>query len=443
MAQVSSVVLKYAARGADSAARKDRKVRESVKRTGREARKQQSTVRRWMQRHRAAIAGIGAATAAALVGILKKSPTIRGELAGMRLAFSLFAMTVGEDVAPALEGVSDTLLDVQEGYADLDPAVRKPISALITFGLVTVTAAAGLAVLETVVAGTTVGAVLAAIGAKAYTAAGGIAAFAGSAAGVALAIGAVLFGLGLLGAELVGVIDATDRVSESQNRFVRAAASLAFFLVGPWIGMLAAAYAFWIGGWDNAKRVFFRFLEETLKSFMRFAVELGAGLTALHETIQWAFATAWAGVKNESKKFFNWLLSSAESTANSVISELNKLPKFDFDKVSFGRMQTQSRAQLGRNARQDFGQRMQSVSRRRDALQRRFAAKQVQLRPESQRAADAQPQPGSGTKVEDNRTQVEELRVEVPPSTGDPQADGREAGRAAMEYIEERRGERR
>jgi len=493
MANVSSVVLNYAVRGADRAQRKDKQVRESIQRTGREARKQAGTIRRWMQRHQAAIAGIAAATAGAMMAIVRNSPTLRGELAGARLAFSLFAMTVGEDIAPALNGISDTLLDLQEAYANLDGAVRKPISALIGFSL---------------------------------------------------AAGFVVTALGLLASELLGITNVTNRVTESQNGFIRALSNLVFFLLGPLIGALGVIYAFWEGGWSNAKRVALRFVDEIGRAFIRFAAGLGAGIYALaalvhtgfevmwdlavnatkaganlvlsaaegginkvlqlafhaREMVPAAFAAMWDAAKQATEGALNSMISTVESAINRMISAANRVPNVNIDPVSIGRVSmgggnparhfsgARQRAQDAyERRRQDYGRldtegvgsirdrassrladRFESIRQREKALKERFAASEIQFTQDSsdsggsstsaqpetsgvlddsraarQRATRSGPQPTQPQQqVEDNSVTIEEFRVEQQ-STGDSELDGEQAGRAAMNYIEEQRNRRR
>lgn len=542
MANVSSVVLNYAVRGADRAQRKDKQVRESIQRTGREARKQAGTIRRWMQRHQAAIAGIAAATAGAMMAIVRNSPTLRGELAGLRLAFSLFAMTVGEDVAPALNGLSDTALDLQEAYANLPSAIRKPISALIGFGLAATFVATVFAGLETVIAGTTVASVLGTIAAYASTAAGilsgvfgaalswlaGIASTAAAAIGgisaslaaVVAIIVVVATGLALVASELLGVTNATNIVGESTNRFVRQLANLVFFLLGPLIAALGMIYAFWKGGWNNALRVGRRFLEEMYNAFMRFATWLGVGIhtmAALIHTgfeIMWdlalnatkagvniligaaqggintllsavfharemvpaAFAAMWDAAKNHTANALNAIISKAEGAINSLIRAANKVPKINIDTVSMGSVDFDSGDPArhfegaGRRARRaaerravDFDKfdtegvssirdransrltgRLDRIRQRRAELRERFAAEEITFAPESgqQQAPDSGPSPTQPqTQVEDNSVNIDEFRVEQQ-STGDSELDGEQAGRAAMEYIEERQNQR-
>lgn len=544
MANVSSVVLNYAVRGADRAQRKDKQVRESVQRTGREARKQAGTIRRWMQRHQAAIAGIAAATAGAMMAIVRNSPTLRGELAGLRLAFSLFAMTVGEDVAPALNGLSDTALDLQEAYANLPSAIRKPISALIGFGLAAGFVVTALAGLETLIAGTAVASALGTIAAYASTAGailsgvlgaalsyvtGLLSAAAAALAGVSAATAAVVAAIvallaagGLLVSELLGITNTLGFVGESSNGLVRAFSNLLFFLLGPFIGAFAVVFAFFKGGWSNAKRVALRFIDEIGKAFLRFATGLGAGIYAIAAVIHTGFETAWdlaanatkAGVnivlsvaqgglntlirlaftlkemvpaafaamwdaaKQSTADAVNWMISKVEGAVNSMIRAANKLPKINLDTVDIGRVSagggdpmrhfdgarrrarrqarnnsvqfdflpTESAGSIMDRAGERLSRRFSRIRQREEALKERFARESITLEPpgsgSQQQAPDSGPDPTQAReRAVDNSVNIDEFRVEQQ-STGDSELDGEQAGRAAMEYIEERQNQR-
>jgi hypothetical protein len=131
MANVSEVAFQYSAKGAKAVQRADRKVRNSVQETAKTAQEETGTINRWMERNQTALRGIGAAAAGALGAIVAASPTMRAELASARIAFSLFADTVINDVLPAGRGVSDVAFELQQRYEELDPSIRGTTSALI------------------------------------------------------------------------------------------------------------------------------------------------------------------------------------------------------------------------------------------------------------------------------------------------------------------------
>jgi len=143
MSTVSEIAVQYATRGARAAQRADRNVRESIQTTADTARQETGTINRWMQRHKAAIQTIGAATAGALGGILAASPTFRAEMAGIRTAFSLLADTIVRDVLPSTGSLTDAAFNLVEAYQDLSDPVREVVSSVVVFG--GIIAAVGLA----------------------------------------------------------------------------------------------------------------------------------------------------------------------------------------------------------------------------------------------------------------------------------------------------------
>jgi hypothetical protein len=197
MATVSEIAVEYAARGASAAQRADRNVRESIKTTAETARQESGTISRWAERHQRAIQMIGVATAGVMASILAASPTMRSELAGVRLAFSLLADTIVRDVLPSAGSVSGAAFKITEAYRNLPGPVRRATSALLFFGLIGGTLLGTLAALQSLFAGTFV----ATLGAKAI---GAISGAAGALFGLVSASTAAAVAIGLF-AGLVGV----------------------------------------------------------------------------------------------------------------------------------------------------------------------------------------------------------------------------------------------
>ncbi|MFC3957561.1 hypothetical protein [Halovivax cerinus] len=131
MATVGEVALRFKANGAKDAVRADRRVRDSIKTTAKTAQKETGKINRWQERHQSAIQAIGIATAATMGAILSASPTMRAELSGIRMAFSLFADTVVRDVLPAAGSLTDMAFNLQDAYSDLPDPVREAISTVI------------------------------------------------------------------------------------------------------------------------------------------------------------------------------------------------------------------------------------------------------------------------------------------------------------------------
>lgn len=202
MAQVSEVVLRYAAQGAQRAERADQNVRESIQETAQTARKETGTINRWMQRHQTALLAIGAATTAAMAAIISASPALSAQLAQIRLGFSLLAMTIGDDVAPATQGLADTAIELADAYDSIPQPIRSVISHLLFFGALLTTVAVAAAGLQTVLGGTFV----ATIGSKVVGALGSLITWIAGSTTAVLGFAAVVGGLlGLLGVWILRV----------------------------------------------------------------------------------------------------------------------------------------------------------------------------------------------------------------------------------------------
>lgn len=130
---ISKLVIQYEAQGAERAEKADGKVRKSLKKTGKTAKKEETVIERWMKAHKTALTVIAAASAGLLLFLLKSSPTISAELSSIRLAFSLLAMMIMDTVAPifiALEGYTWKLVEAYEG---LSPPVKAAVNAMVIF----------------------------------------------------------------------------------------------------------------------------------------------------------------------------------------------------------------------------------------------------------------------------------------------------------------------
>lgn len=134
MAVVNEVETRFRVNGAKEAQRADRNVRDSIQETSKTARSERGTIDRWMDRHQTALKTIGAATAGVLAGIISASPTMRAELAGVRVAFSLFADTVVNDVLPSGRGLVGVAFDLEQSYRELPDPLRETASALFLVG---------------------------------------------------------------------------------------------------------------------------------------------------------------------------------------------------------------------------------------------------------------------------------------------------------------------
>ena len=156
MSTVAEIAVSYATKGAQSAVQADRNVRDSIQDTAKTAQSEAGTIDRWMERHKSAIQAIGVATAGALGSILAASPTMRAELSSARIAFSLFADTIINDVLPPGESLADVMFDLEESYNDLPDPIRNATSSMILFG--------SAAALATIAVGPVAGVLLVAVG---------------------------------------------------------------------------------------------------------------------------------------------------------------------------------------------------------------------------------------------------------------------------------------
>lgn len=152
-------------------------------------------INRWMQAHKTALIGIGAAAGGAMMAIIQNSPALSAELGEVRLGFSLLAMTIGQDLSPALNGIGETALDLADSYRELPDPVRTVISAFI--GIVTVVGllAGAAAALETIISGTLVASALSKLGG----------ALAGIVSGSLAVAGAIGFLIGMIGVWILKV----------------------------------------------------------------------------------------------------------------------------------------------------------------------------------------------------------------------------------------------
>ncbi|PSG97501.1 hypothetical protein BRD56_05450 [Thermoplasmatales archaeon SW_10_69_26] len=152
---MSEVALRYAAKGADKAKRKDQQVAQQTQKTARMAKREAPAIRSWMREHRAAIAAIGTATAGAMAAIINATPSLQASLGGIRLAFSLVAMQIGSELTPAFLEAEEGALDLAQGFLKLDEKHDGLPAKMLGLGLAiaTVGAAAALAGPKLAVAG--------------------------------------------------------------------------------------------------------------------------------------------------------------------------------------------------------------------------------------------------------------------------------------------------
>ncbi|RLG72448.1 MAG: hypothetical protein DRO11_02185 [Methanobacteriota archaeon] len=203
---ISKLVIQYEAKGAERAEKADGKVRKSLKKTGKTAKKEETVIERWMKAHKTALTVIAAASAGLLAFLLKSSPTISAELSSIRLAFSLLAMLIMDSVAPLFIKLEAYTWKLVEAYEGLSPTTRAAVNAMVIFV-----------------------AVLAAIALGAIAVAGILVALE-----VSLGMAALLLGVAAAGMVLVGVL------TYMHERFglLGVAVGLVLFPFLPFIGVL-------------------------------------------------------------------------------------------------------------------------------------------------------------------------------------------------------------
>lgn len=107
MGLLGFLVMRYAAKGHQDVIRADRKVRDSVSKTARQAKRDEAATKGWLQRHTTALLAVAGAIGAAMYTIARESPSMSAAIGEIRLAFSLFFMDVGERASPFFEGLAD------------------------------------------------------------------------------------------------------------------------------------------------------------------------------------------------------------------------------------------------------------------------------------------------------------------------------------------------
>lgn len=319
MATVSEVTIKYAARGAKQARKADERVRDTIQETADTARSETGTINRWMQRNRAALIGIGAAAAGAMAAVISSSPALQAELAGVRLGFSLLAMQIGEDLAPAFEGIGEAVLDLSEAYSELPDPVRKVISGFV--GL-------------TLVGGVLLG-VLGAIGPPLARGAGYAAQFArwlgalvsGSTAAAA-AVGTLLGVIGVWVLEVTGVLDAVQNLGAwIRDLLPDWVADGITAVIGLFSGPLAAIGGFVIGfieggfdkGFERAKQVIMTFVNAA-KRFLQPIVDF---INTIWDTLTDIGGSVWDATLN--------ILGGALDVVEDVLGTLEKIVSKTWD----------------------------------------------------------------------------------------------------------------
>lgn len=160
MVEVRAVTLRYAAIGAEAAARADRILRAQVLATGAIARSEAGAIRAWLVQHKIALVAMAGALALMFARIIHASPELEARMSGIRLAFSLMAMEIGEVLDPAFAIVEKAVTALSDWFSGLPGPIQAVVVALGA-GAAAVIALGAAAAIATVAAAPLAAAVLA------------------------------------------------------------------------------------------------------------------------------------------------------------------------------------------------------------------------------------------------------------------------------------------
>ncbi|WP_214084192.1 hypothetical protein [Methanoculleus sp.] len=131
MPLISEISIRYAAQGWQSVLDAERRVRSAISETARRAARDEGVTKRWMERHKTALLGIGVAASGAMAAIVAGSPSLQAALDESRLWFSMFAEEMGATWSPALEWFNGLLEDAYDAYEKLP----EPLKSVFAWGL--------------------------------------------------------------------------------------------------------------------------------------------------------------------------------------------------------------------------------------------------------------------------------------------------------------------
>lgn len=132
--EVSNIVLKYSALGAEKATMADMKLRTNVDKTAQHARKAGPAVAKWLKDEKAAILGIGLAMAAVLGAVIASSPLLRANLSLLQSDFSFLADEIGARMQPAFDLLDKGLMGAADLFEKLPGPAQDFIAAMISVG---------------------------------------------------------------------------------------------------------------------------------------------------------------------------------------------------------------------------------------------------------------------------------------------------------------------
>ena len=144
---IGELVVKIKAEDAKETGEQIKSVQKTTKDAGQEAKRQVPVLENMGRRWGAVLSLVAASGAVAFGMILKSSPSVMGALKGMQLAFESIFGLLGEELAPIFEWLEEILWKVSEAFENLSPEMKTLIAGF-TLGIIVagILAAAVLAV---------------------------------------------------------------------------------------------------------------------------------------------------------------------------------------------------------------------------------------------------------------------------------------------------------
>lgn len=140
-----TIETEFISTGADKIIKDQERVGASFNKAGRSADTGAASVNNWVQRHTVALTLMAAAGAAVMGGIIKSSPLLSAALASTRLAFSLLAGEIGDNVEPMFALLEEASWQLLAAWDGLSPGTQQVISYFIVLGATSLILTAALA----------------------------------------------------------------------------------------------------------------------------------------------------------------------------------------------------------------------------------------------------------------------------------------------------------
>lgn len=129
-----TVSTRFISVGAEKLAADYRMVSSTLQKAGATAKAGASMVKDWVERNKLAMLTMAAAAGGLMAVIISNSPTLEAHLSFIRVAFSLLAMEIGENVAPMFELLDRAAWALLDVWDSLSPEVQELVSWVIVLG---------------------------------------------------------------------------------------------------------------------------------------------------------------------------------------------------------------------------------------------------------------------------------------------------------------------